>query len=927
MNSISFFTPIIYSAYPKSACHTFLEIVDSYFYLGGRKAIVIFTETQKNREGVNLITGSTSLLTTASKIFSYCTVIIPLIMLITKAILRSSHNFYETHLSLAKIKYPIEKKLLQDIQCSCATTIQQAYKKYKKQLTKKKTLAALKIQTIYRKYKAKTNAFNLLRKKEAIAIKILTGFRKKKARLAVEKIKQLEQQRLATKIQQQQKINDEALRVKVVQTQTIKKFPHYTLELSVPKTTKKKIDINKEKDVEDLLKEILETITRDHCLIKIYFEWPTRDNEVLLRMGNFQNTSSAKSLLFNISKTDDRTIIIHSKPSTIEDLGDGKIRLSYANGVIEVFRAQDLYGTRNFPNGKKEHGYFAKSGEILSGYRIETDGKVEFINPEFLVRYKIEINSNEHEFQIIEFEERLTVIEKTQDENYNTHYSIIDVNIEDALLKASQRRQYEIDKNINPVLLHKDFDKHRNHFIDTVLAPDESKIPRLFSFSQLAALNIIEAGHKTGSIDPLKIVDPISGRNFFIQAGTWGDSALLDKLILLFPQAFQSAGLSVIEECIQHNHQKSLSSKLVEKFNEGGGQLDAYHSLWIQIVHGNKLDEACNKEFSILPKEQQRVLYDAAFAYDNSFVQEPSDSTIKADQYSINLMWINKTRMPNEQEFLFGEGSTSKQRKLDFNIRFVDPVSRWATANPGTPINIWVDGEMATSKAIERSKAALMDALDNTFQTTVHFRDVRSMEVVRSNPQVFSEKVPVYFRVDLLRAIAADFVLCNKETQFFVYGDIDMNPLSRQELFDKRTVNNLNDLGFVMAKGGHLGFENGFQILNGNNHTFVDSHRKVIIDLTVEMALQRPNAIKEQQLYDTYPALLTYILDVDGRYGKLKLDRPKIDNATASEKLKYFRYDRFANAAHSFLPFGEGLDLSIKDIMPRKPVQLPPSHF
>ena len=194
---------------------------------------------------------------------------------------------------------------------------------------------------------------------------------------------------------------------------------------------------------------------------------------------------------------------------------------------------------------------------------------------------------------------------------------------------------------------------------------------------------------------------------------------------------------------------------------------------------------------------------------------------------------------------------------------------------------------------------------------------MRTIETVASNPQVFSEKVFVYFRVDLLRAIAADHILRNKENQFFVYGDIDMKPLSANELFDKRTVTFLNDFGFVMAKGGHLGFENGFQILNGNNLKFMDSHRKVIINLSIEMALERPGAIKEQQIYDTYPAMITHFLDVDGRYGKL----------TSSKKgLSQFRYDKWKSAAHENLPLGDG-KIELRDIMPRKPVSLPPSHF
>ncbi len=317
-------------------------------------------------------------------------------------------------------------------------------------------------------------------------------------------------------------------------------------------------------------------------------------------------------------------------------------------------------------------------------------------------------------------------------------------------------------------------------------------------------------------------------------------------------------------------------------------------------------------------------MYDAAFIYNNPFIHEPSDFPVAPDQYSINLMWINKTKMPSDQEFLFGKGSTFKERELDFQKRFIKPVAKWAKTNPGSFINIWIDSEMATPQAIEQSRIALQNALEKTTHGIIQFRDVRSIEVVNANAGAFSEKIPVYFRVDLLRAIAADYTLKKRETKFFVYGDIDMKPLSANEIFDKRTVNFLNDYGFVMAKGGHLGFENGFQILNGDHSQFIDSHRKVIIDLSIEMTLEMPNSINEQQIYDTYPAMITHLLEAQGLHGKLNFENDEI----SGDKLKLFRYDRFGTSAHFNIPLGKRkLKIKLSDIVPKKPVRLPPSHF
>lgn len=178
--------------------------------------------------------------------------------------------------------------------------------------------------------------------------------------------------------------------------------------------------------------------------------------------------------------------------------------------------------------------------------------------------------------------------------------------------------------------------------------------------------------------------------------------------------------------------------------------------------------------------------------------------------------------------------------------------------------------------------------------------------------------------MDLLRAIAADYTLRNKETEFFVYGDIDMKPCSGQQLFDKRTMGFLKDYGFVFAKGGYHGFENGFQILNGSHALFMESHRKVIIDLSLEMAAECPKDLKEQQIYDTYPAMVTYHLCLDGRYGPV-VDPKYLKKDSATDlNLSIFRYDHFFEVRNKvFLPFAKE-KVKLRNIMPTKPVELPP---
>lgn len=347
---------------------------------------------------------------------------------------------------------------------------------------------------------------------------------------------------------------------------------------------------------------------------------------------------------------------------------------------------------------------------------------------------------------------------------------ISDKSVESLLLKACQKPTFGTGESIKKILQHKDFEMRVGQFIEIALAPDESQTPRLFGFSDKAVVDILDTGKNRG-LDLLKIVDPTSGRNFFIHVAHLGNMDLLRKLIQMFPQTFLSIGQEIIAEFLNQGHPQYDVLALAKEFEKRGGKFDIYHNLWLQIVQGNKPGEDFKQSFDSLNIQSKQALYDAAYIYNNSYIYEPSELPIKPDQYSINLMWINKEKIPDSQEFLF-------DNKDEFEKKFIEPVSKWAKAHPESVINIWVDIEMATSDAIERSKKALLNALEGTSHGKINFRDVRSLDIVRSNSEVFNEQMFIYFRADLLRAIVADDTLRKKETKFCVYGDLDMEPLS-----------------------------------------------------------------------------------------------------------------------------------------------------
>lgn len=94
MTPISFKTAINYGLNATCFTDTILEKVDDYFFLGGRKAQVISGVKIGDSQGTQYVDHQSSLHATVLKIVSYCTLIIPAIVLVAKVILRSIYQFH-----------------------------------------------------------------------------------------------------------------------------------------------------------------------------------------------------------------------------------------------------------------------------------------------------------------------------------------------------------------------------------------------------------------------------------------------------------------------------------------------------------------------------------------------------------------------------------------------------------------------------------------------------------------------------------------------------------------------------------------------------------------------------------------------------------------------------------------------------------------
>ncbi len=92
---INFFTPIIFENRPKSIGTSIAETIEAYFYFGGKRALVLSRQKGNKCIEVELQDGyRPPFLSTALKVISYCTIVIPAVALIVKFALRSLYTFH-----------------------------------------------------------------------------------------------------------------------------------------------------------------------------------------------------------------------------------------------------------------------------------------------------------------------------------------------------------------------------------------------------------------------------------------------------------------------------------------------------------------------------------------------------------------------------------------------------------------------------------------------------------------------------------------------------------------------------------------------------------------------------------------------------------------------------------------------------------------
>jgi hypothetical protein len=210
-------------------------------------------------------------------------------------------------------------------------------------------------------------------------------------------------------------------------------------------------------------------------------------------------------------------------------------------------------------------------------------------------------------------------------------------------------------------------------------------------------------------------------------------------------------------------------------------------------------------------------------------------------------MWINKEKCD------FFALNEKKSQEI------IKGALGWAEKNPEATVFVWYD-----SKFVNNAEAVIQNIKNEITNKKIIFRDINDLDLVKENIAVFSNDLALYFRVDLLREIIAYEKLKTDEMSCFIYSDIDMDPITKDQLFDDETVYLLNKYGIIMPRGGiEFVYENGFQMAVKDTFA-LKAIKDILIDVNIAIAnsflkKMEHKELLGQRVYSTFPIMFRYL--------------------------------------------------------------------
>lgn len=392
---------------------------------------------------------------------------------------------------------------------------------------------------------------------------------------------------------------------------------------------------------------------------------------------------------------------------------------------------------------------------------------------------------------------------------------------------------------------------------------------------------------------------------------------IADKLSKIIPKYLETKDIvrNIFEKCRKDEIGPLLDAVCIINKSYVFSGLEAICKAFAEDKNHHLTNNVIIENIKKYELEEFDAIYEYAFKIQHPHIYQIAPQPVLPHEYSLNFLWVNQNpqdRIKNEAEHIFKDGLDQNEnhflveypqalRQLEENKKslenwnqikdsFAYKISKWADVNPGTTINVWYDSALVTERA-KRKTFTLMNAIARKRGVDIKLRDIRLLPNIKTESGDIENSLhpgtPVFYRVDLLKALIADYLFDSTQDpgKYFVISDNDIEPMSAEHLFDKLSLNYLSQDGYVFNGVGRIGFENSFVIFNREKENLKKTHYEAVIKKMEEK-------ITEQRIYK---------IDVTGL----------VDHALGSQSV--------FSLYKSFTRYGE--------LAPRKIVKCPPSQF
>lgn len=192
--------------------------------------------------------------------------------------------------------------------------------------------------------------------------------------------------------------------------------------------------------------------------------------------------------------------------------------------------------------------------------------------------------------------------------------------------------------------------------------------------------------------------------------------------------------------------------------------------------------------------------------------------------YSINLLWENKIYQESQK---FIHISPTEQ---ELTAKFLMPAIKWAKSNSTkdeAEVNIWHDSKLHTQQAIAATKEILETLAKEHNCDNIKFKDIREIQFINDNDFLFSQDIPLYFRVDFLKLIIQAHELITEGKDASIFADLEVGDLrlttennefgqcfNKPELFDVESMDKLKKFGIIVNLSQSIS-DNSFELNSG----------------------------------------------------------------------------------------------------------------